>query len=73
MITTKKGSQKARKGLGVTVTSNFTSDDILVLPDYQNKYGGGVDLRPRGYSDGSGYYKVPYTAYNSAGAVIGTF
>ncbi|MBK8194263.1 MAG: SusC/RagA family TonB-linked outer membrane protein [Lewinellaceae bacterium] len=73
MITTKKGNAKSRKGIGVTVTSNFTSDDILVLPDYQNRYGGGVDLRPRGYSDGSGYYKIPYTAYNSGGAVVGTY
>lgn len=72
MITTKKGSQK-RKGIGVSVNSSFTSEDILVLPDYQNRYGGGVDLRPRGYSDNSGYYKVPYTAYNSAGGVVGTY
>ncbi len=73
MITTKKGTQKAHKGIGVTVTSNFTSDDILVLPDYQNRYGGGVDLRPLGHTDGSGYYKIPVTTFNSAGAVTGNY
>ncbi len=73
MITTKKGAQKAHKGIGVTVTSNFTSDDILVLPDYQNRYGGGVDLRPLGHTDNSGYYKIPITTFNSAGAVTGNY
>lgn len=41
MITTKKG--KARKGLGVTYSSNFTWEDPLLLPGYQNTYGQGTE------------------------------
>ncbi len=40
IITTKKGSQ--RKGLGVNVSSQVMMQDILVLPNYQNLYGGGA-------------------------------
>lgn len=72
MITTKKGA-KARKGIGVTVTSGFTTESLLELPKYQNKYGGGVDLRPLGRTDGGGYYKTPYVQFNSAGDTVGTF
>ena len=39
MITTKKGS--ARKGIGVSVTSNTTFDNPMLLPKYQNQYGQG--------------------------------
>jgi TonB-linked SusC/RagA family outer membrane protein len=39
MITTKKG--KARKGIGVEVNSNFTLEQPLVLPDFQDKFGRG--------------------------------
>ena len=39
LITTKSG--KARKGLGVTVNSGLTFNNVAVLPDYQNEYGGG--------------------------------
>ena len=38
IITTKKGSK--RKGIGVNVSSQVLFQDILVLPDYQNLYGG---------------------------------
>jgi TonB-linked SusC/RagA family outer membrane protein len=41
LITTKKGS--ARKGLGVSFTSNITFESPLVLPEYQNEYGQGTD------------------------------
>ncbi len=40
MITTKKGS--VRKGLGVTLNSNVTFENPLVLPEFQNEYGQGV-------------------------------
>ena len=40
IITTKKGS--ARKGIGVTFNSQVLFQDILVLPEYQNLYGGGA-------------------------------
>ena len=40
MITTKKGSK--REGLGVNVSSQVLFQDVLVLPDFQNSYGGGA-------------------------------
>jgi TonB-dependent SusC/RagA subfamily outer membrane receptor len=40
VITTKKGT--ARKGIGVNVSSDLQFQDLLVLPDYQNEYGGGA-------------------------------
>ena len=40
VITTKKG--RARKGIGVNVSSDIQFQDLLVLPDYQNEYGGGA-------------------------------
>ncbi len=36
-ITTKKGS--ARKGIGISVNSGLSFQQVYVLPDYQNKYG----------------------------------
>jgi TonB-linked SusC/RagA family outer membrane protein len=47
MITTKKGS--ARKGLGVSYSANFTWENPLLLPDYQNQYGQGSEGQT--YSD----------------------
>lgn len=41
MITTKKGSSK--QGLGVTFNSNFTIENPMELPKYQNVYGQGTD------------------------------
>jgi TonB-linked SusC/RagA family outer membrane protein len=40
IITTKKGT--TRKGVGIDVSSDIQLQDILVLPDYQNSYGGGA-------------------------------
>ena len=40
LITTKKGT--AGKGLGVTLTSNYTNDSPLLYPDFQNVYGHGA-------------------------------
>jgi len=48
LITTKKGT--ANKGLGVTVTSGVTYDNIYILPNYQNEYG-------QGYFGSEYYYK----------------
>ncbi len=39
LITTKSG--KARKGIGVSINSGLTFNNVAVLPDYQNQYGGG--------------------------------
>jgi TonB-linked SusC/RagA family outer membrane protein len=41
LITTKKSLRK--KGLGVTLNSNFTVEKINVIPTFQNKYGLGYD------------------------------
>ncbi len=50
LITTKKGS--ARKGVGVTLTSNVMFDSPLLLPEYQNKYGqGSSGDMPNDYAD----------------------
>ncbi|GMQ24611.1 SusC/RagA family TonB-linked outer membrane protein [Algoriphagus sp. oki45] len=39
LITTKSG--KGKKGLGVQINSNTTFDKVLILPDWQDKYGQG--------------------------------
>ncbi|SOE22584.1 TonB-linked outer membrane protein, SusC/RagA family [Spirosomataceae bacterium TFI 002] len=39
LITTKKGTKK--KGLGVQINSSTQFNNILIMPDYQNTYGGG--------------------------------
>ncbi|WP_372647681.1 SusC/RagA family TonB-linked outer membrane protein [Draconibacterium sp.] len=39
LITTKKGTKG--KGLGISVNSNITFDNPMLLPDYQNEYGQG--------------------------------
>lgn len=43
VITTKRGTK--REGVGVTVNSGLTFDNVLILPDYQNQYGGGYSTR----------------------------
>jgi TonB-dependent SusC/RagA subfamily outer membrane receptor len=40
LITTKKGT--VNKGLGVTLTSNYTNESPLLYPDFQNGYGYGA-------------------------------
>ena len=42
LITTKSG--KNRNGLGVTINSGVTMQNVAVLPSYQNQYGGGYNL-----------------------------
>ncbi|MFB0947626.1 MAG: TonB-dependent receptor plug domain-containing protein, partial [Spirosomataceae bacterium] len=39
VITTKRG--KRANGIGVSLSSSLTFEDILTMPDYQNVYGGG--------------------------------
>ncbi|WP_175402876.1 SusC/RagA family TonB-linked outer membrane protein [Mangrovivirga cuniculi] len=39
MITTKKG--RARKGVGVEINSNFTFENPLILPEFQDRFGRG--------------------------------
>jgi len=44
LITTKTGKARmgARRGLGVSFETNFMWNSVLVLPEYQNKYGQGA-------------------------------
>ncbi len=45
VITTKKGTKKVGKGkspIGVTITQNILFDQVAILPDYQDQYGGGT-------------------------------
>jgi TonB-linked SusC/RagA family outer membrane protein len=57
LITTKKG--KGTKGLGISINSNTSFSNLLVLPDYQNSFGQGsngqfsyVDGKGGGVNDG---------------------
>lgn len=51
VITTKSG--KSSKGLGVTVTSGYTSESPLRLPKFQNSFGGGADGQYMGSNFGN--------------------
>lgn len=75
MVSTKKGKSAAggRRGIGVSVNSSLTVDNIFVFPKFQNTYGGGVDLYPRGYTDNSGHYQTSLVTYNADGSVSGTY
>ncbi len=42
IVTTKSGSRK--NGLGVEVNSTTTFDNVYILPEFQNEYGGGSSL-----------------------------
>ena len=44
MITTKKGSraEDARSAIGVSINSGLQFNEVAVLPNYQNRYGGGA-------------------------------
>ncbi len=44
MITTKKGKmgKKGKSPIGVTISSGFQFNEVAVLPNYQNQYGGGA-------------------------------
>ncbi|UGU14323.1 SusC/RagA family TonB-linked outer membrane protein [Sinomicrobium kalidii] len=44
LITTKKGSKG--QGLGISVNSNVTLENVMFLPDYQNIYGQGTNGVP---------------------------
>ncbi len=43
LVTTKTGKPKlgARRGLGISLETNWMWDNVLVIPEYQNKYGQG--------------------------------
>ena len=67
IVTTKSGSKKT-KGLGVTVNSNFSMNDVLKWPDYQYEYGQGTGKAFN--SDGELYYS--YGASEDGASTGGT-
>lgn len=62
IITTKKG--RKGKGIGVSVNSGVTFANPLVMPDYQNEYGGGAGPFGR---NGDGQNVVAFAADQSWG------
>lgn len=69
LITTKKG-QYGKKGIGVTLTSALTADNVYILPNYQNEYGGGYSQEFEQYVDpvdGQTYNGLLYSADESWG------
>ncbi len=72
LVTLKKGG-KQKNRIGVSLNTSVTYDQILLMPDYQNSYGGGVDLVPLGRSDGKGKYQLPIVQLGDAGDTIGVF
>lgn len=43
LITTKTGKSK-KSGIGVQYNLGFMADNVYILPDYQNEYGGGFEV-----------------------------
>lgn len=62
MITTKSGSGK--KGIGVEMNANVTFNNVYILPEYQNEYGGGYSQT---FSEYNGEKVVNYGADESWG------
>jgi TonB-linked SusC/RagA family outer membrane protein len=61
LITTKKG--RAQKGIGVEINSNFTAEDIAVIPDWQYEYGQGVDgVKPTSQTQAKSSGRLSYGA-----------
>ena len=68
LITTKKGTK--RSGIGVTINSSVTAENVYILPEYQNEYGGGYTqdfLRAVDPVDGRTYNVLNYAADESWG------
>ena len=69
LVTTKKGSPN-KKGMGITYTMTASTEDILVLPEYQNEYAGGYTqdwLTAIDPEDGQEYKVSNYAADESWG------
>lgn len=64
VITTKRGDG-AQKGLGVTVSTSYTFDQIANLPEYQNVFGGGTS--PYFKTNANGEYIYDGSTYRSFG------
>ena len=72
LITTKKGTAK-KKGMGLTYSLSTGTEDLLILPEYQNEYAGGYSqdwataIDPE---DGQEYNILNYAADESWGPKI---
>jgi TonB-linked SusC/RagA family outer membrane protein len=61
LITTKKG--RAQKGIGVEVNSNFTFENISVIPNWQYEYGQGLDgVKPTTLTEARSTGRLSYGA-----------
>lgn len=68
LITTKKGSRPQGKQIGIEFNTGISFEQVSVLPEYQDRYGGGdggvnpaADWEMKTYTDDRGYYKIPGT------------
>ncbi|MGK7396982.1 MAG: SusC/RagA family TonB-linked outer membrane protein [Candidatus Cyclobacteriaceae bacterium M3_2C_046] len=71
MITTKKG--KNAGAMNISVNTGVSFESVSLIPQLQRRYGGGYGLNKLGYSDGSGYYKVPYDVTDDDGNVTESY
>ena len=72
LVTTKKGTPK-KKGMGLTYSLTTGTEDLLILPEYQNEYAGGYSqewIRKVDPEDGLEYNVLNYAADESWGPKI---
>jgi TonB-dependent SusC/RagA subfamily outer membrane receptor len=66
VITTKSGKgfqSSGRRGIGVSVNTGVAFNNVYVLPDYQNRYGGGAGPQ---FIDTIGGYPIPDYGYDGS-------
>ncbi len=71
LITTKKGVK--RNGIGVTINSSVTAENVYILPEYQNEYAGGYTqqfIETTDPVDGQSYNVLNFAADESWGPRI---
>lgn len=73
LITTKKGKASENGSVGISYRFGYSVDQVYVLPDYQNQYGGGFqfdtvwyDQNPEAFNDGGGYYNADGSVNNGS-------
>lgn len=64
LVTTKKGKiGKGKPGIGVSINSGVTFENVAYLPKYQNLYGGGIEVDGPGTRDGFQIQEINGTEY----------